>query len=377
MRPRRALPGCAVLVSASLAAFAFAVPASAERGGAADDRRADRTTTTEGPLIIGHRGASGYRPEHTLAAYQLAIDLGADFIEPDLVATKDGVLVARHENEISETTDVESHPAFADRHTTKTIDGRSVTGWFTEDFTLAELKTLRAEERLPDLRQENTVHDGRYEIPTFDEVVALATSNSTGRARPIGVYPETKHPTYFDSIGLSLEEPLVETLRGHGLADRNAPVFVQSFETENLRDLDTMVQVPLVQLIGGGSGGPADGSGLTYAHMSTAAGLRTIATYADGVGPDKNRVIPVAADGSLGAPTTFVRDAHAVDLLVHPYTIRAENAFLPPALRSSAAPADYGDVLAELEAFYDAGVDGVFTDQPDLAVVARSMQDAA
>ena len=210
-----------------------------------------------------------------------------------LVATKDGALVARHENEISETTDVEEREEFADRETTKSIDGRSVTGRFTEDFTLAELKTLRVDERLPELRQENTIHDGLYEIPTFDEVLALARNNGTGRARPIGVYPETKHSTYFDSIGLSLEEPLVQALRSHGLADRNAAMFVQSFETNNLRELDAMVEVRLVQLIGGGSDGPADGSGLTYEHMSTAAGLRTIASYADGVGPDKNRVIPV------------------------------------------------------------------------------------
>lgn len=371
MSLRARAPHLAALLAVPVAAVAIAVPASAERGGPPDGDRGARPAATEGPLVIGHRGASGYRPEHTLAAYQLAIDLGADFIEADLVATKDGVLVARHENEISETTDVADHAEFADRRTTKTIDGRPLTGWFTEDFTLAELKTLRAQERLPELRQENTIHDGRYEIPTFDEVVALAKRNSTGRARAIGVYPETKHPTYFDSIGLSLEEPLVETLRRNGLHGRKAPVFIQSFETENLRDLDTMVAVPLVQLIGGGRGGPADTSGLTYDQMSTAAGLRTIATYADGIGPDKNRVIPVAADGSLGEPTDLVTDAHATGLVVHPYTFRAENLFLPPALRSAGTPADYGDVLAELQAFYDAGVDGVFTDQPDLAVLAR------
>jgi glycerophosphoryl diester phosphodiesterase len=365
---RHAAVGIAALLAVPLAAVTIAVPASADRGSAPNQKG---RAAAEGPLVIGHRGASGYRPEHTLAAYQLAIDLGADFIEPDLVATKDRVLVARHENEISETTDVEERAEFADRRRTKTIDGRAVSGWFTEDFTLAELKTLRAEERLPELRQENTVHDGRYQVPTFEEVVALAKRNSTGRARPIGIYPETKHPTYFDKIGLSLEEPLVQTLRRHGLHDRNAPVFIQSFETENLRDLNRMVAVPLVQLIGGGRGGPADGSGLSYDQMSTAAGLRTVATYADGVGPDKNRVLPVAPDGRLAQPTDLVEDAHAVGLVVHPYTFRAEKVFLPPALRSAGTPDDYGDLFAELRAFYAAGVDGVFTDQPDLAVLAR------
>ncbi len=357
------------LVAVPLAAAL--VPAHAV---AADAREAaPRATQARGshhPLVIAHRGASGYRPEHTLAAYQLAIDLGADFIEPDLVATKDGVLVARHENEISGTTDVADRPEFADRRTTKRIDGRAVTGWFTEDFTLAELKTLRAKERLPLLRQENTIHDGRYEIPTLQEVVDLAKRNSRGRERPIGIYPETKHPSYFDSIGLSLEEPLVRTLRRNGLDRAHAPVFVQSFETENLRHLDTMTRVPLVQLLGG-SGRPADGSGSTYDEMSRPEGLRVIATYADGIGPDKSRVIPVGADGSLGEPTTLVRDAHEVGLVVHPYTFRAENAFLPPALRSPGGSEDYGQALVELEAFFEAQVDGVFADQPDLAVIAR------
>ena len=189
------------------------------------------------PVVIGHRGASGYRPEHTLASYELAIRMGADYIEPDLVSTKDGVLVARHENEIGGTTDVAQHPEFADRRTTKSIDGRQVTGWFTEDFTLAELKTLRAKERLPQVRPSNTRYDGRFEVPTFDEVLDLAAKESKRRGVTIGVYPETKHPTYFDSIGLSLEEPLVRTLKAHHLDRANAPVFVQSFETSNLREL--------------------------------------------------------------------------------------------------------------------------------------------
>ena len=195
--------------------------------------KAQAVTLTGAPLIvIGHRGASGYRPEHTLASYDLAINLGADFIEPDLVSTKDGVLIARHENEISETTDVANHPEFADRRTTKVIDGVSVTGWFTEDFTLAEIKTLRAKERLPFRDQ---CFNGLYQVPTFQEVIDLAKQKSVDRI--IGIYPETKHPTYFDSIGLSLEEPLLQILTENGYKGPNAPVFIQSFETANLQDL--------------------------------------------------------------------------------------------------------------------------------------------
>ena len=204
--------------------------------------------------VVGHRGASGYRPEHTLASYETAILQCADYIEPDLVATKDGVLVARHENEISGTTDVAARAEFAARKTTKTVDGRSVTGWFTEDFTLAELKTLRAKERLPAVRPANTAFDGLYEVPTFDEVLDLARHSVTCDGRPVGVYPETKHPTYFDSIGLSLEEPLVAQLTANGLNDRHAPVIIQSFETGNLRQLDRMTERrpgPAGRLLGG------------------------------------------------------------------------------------------------------------------------------
>jgi glycerophosphoryl diester phosphodiesterase len=325
-------------------------------------------------LVIGHRGASGYRPEHTLASYELAARMGADYIEPDVVSTRDGVLVARHENEISETTDVEDHPEFGDRATTKTIDGRAVTGWFTENFTLAELRTLRAEERLPAVREENTLYDGLYQVPTLDEVLELRAQLSRELRREIGVYVETKHPTYFDGIGLSLEEPLLADLREARLDKNKSPVFIQSFETTNLEELDAAgVRVPLVQLIGG-SGGPADGTGLTYEQMSTAEGLAAIAGYADGVGPDKGRVIPTQSDGTLGTPTTLVDDAHAVGLLVHPYTFRNENTFLPPALRDPGeAPEDYGQALKEHLAFWEAGIDGMFTDNPDTGVVSREL----
>jgi len=325
-------------------------------------------------LVIGHRGASGYRPEHTLAAYDLAIRMGADYIEPDLVSTKDGVLVARHENEISGTTNVAEHPEFAARKTTKVIDGVSLTGWFTEDFTLAELKTLRAIERIPDIRQQNTIYNGRFPIPTLQDVIDLAVS------RGVGIYPETKHPTYFDSIGLSLEEPLVATLRANDLDDANDEVFVQSFETTNLRELNRLINVPLVQLIAG-SGAPYDlavrGSRVTYDSMSTRAGLAVISTYADGVGPDKNRVIPRDAAGFLLEPTALVNNAHRVGLVVHPYTFRAENTFLPADFRSSDNPAEYGDLIGELHLFFSVGVDGVFTDNPDIAVYARAIYQPA
>ena len=324
------------------------------------------------PLVIGHRGASGYRPEHTLASYRLAAEQGADYIEPDLVSTKDGVLVARHENEIGGTTDVATHPGFADRRTTKVIDGVPVTGWFTEDFTLAELKTLRAKERIPLTRPQNTAYDGLFEVPTFQEVLDLRKQLSKELGRPIGVYPETKHPTYFRTIGLPLEEPLVRTLTRNGLNRPNAPVFVQSFETGNLRALDAVLRVPLVQLLSGASATPV-GDDRTYGELATPAGLADIATYADGVGPSKDYIVPRAADGTSGTPTTFVDDAHDAGLLVHPYTFRRENTFLPVELRSSADPAGIGDLAAEIEQFLELGVDGFFTDNPD---IGRATVDA-
>jgi glycerophosphoryl diester phosphodiesterase len=326
------------------------------------------------PLVIGHRGASGYRPEHTLASYRLAIRMGADYIEPDLVSTKDGVLVARHENEIGGTTDVAQHPEFADRRTTKTIDGRQVTGWFTEDFTLAELRTLRAKERLPQVRPDNTRYDGKFQVPTFDEVLDLAARESRRRGVTVGVYPETKHPTYFDSIGLSLEQPLVRALKAHHLDRPNAPVFVQSFETSNLRELSREVKVPLVQLVDS-SGAPYDlvakGDKRTYRDLVTPAGLRDVATYADAVGANKDLVLPRDADGSTGKPSDLVDDAHDAGLRVHVWTLRRENQFMATNFRDGTDPNAAGDLAAETRAFLDAGVDGVFSDNPDLAVDAR------
>ena len=329
-----------------------------------------------GPWVIAHRGASGYRPEHTLAAYQLAIAQGADYIEPDLVSTKDGVLVARHENEIGGTTDVESHPEFADRRTTKTIDGRPITGWFTEDFTLAELKTLRAEERIPEVRPDNTQYNGRYEIPTLEEVVELAEQMSEATGREIGIAPETKHPTYFDEIGLSMEEPLAATLEKHDLDDADDAVVVQSFEISNLQDLDDMVDTHLVQLVDW-SGAPYDqvaaDSSTTYADMVTRKGLKRIAKYADWVAPYKYYVIPRTATNRLGEPTGIVDTAHKVGLPVVIWTMRAENQFLPAQCQVGTDANAIGDLACEVAPYLDAGVDAIFTDHPGLGVAARDV----
>jgi len=279
------------------------------------------------PIVIAHRGASGYRPEHTLAAYELGARQGADYIEPDLVSTRDGELVARHENEISGTTDVADHPEFADRRTAKEIDGTEYEGWFTEDFTLAELKTLRARERIPDVRPGNAEYDGRYEIPTLQEVIDLAARLG------VGIYPETKHPAHHRSLGLALEPALVAALRRNGLDSAGAPVFVQSFDPASLQELAGALTVPLVQLLGSG---PVD--------------VEAIARYAQAIGPAKRLVT-----------AELVAAAHAAGLEVHPYTFRRERRFLPD---------DAPDLAAELRRYHEMGVDGVFTDNPDLAVAA-------
>lgn len=322
------------------------------------------------PIIIAHRGASGERPEHTLLSYQLAIEQGADFIEPDLVPTSDGVLVARHENEISGTTDVASHPEFAARRTTKIIDGTPASGWFTEDFTLAELKTLRARERLPQFRPGNTRFDGQAEIPTLDEIVALAKQASRDTGRTIGIYPETKHPSYFASIGLPLEDRLVATLREAGWDRADAPVFIQSFEVANLKKLKTMTRIPLIQLMSA-SGGPADGAEPSYAAMASPEGLRQVAEYAAGIGPERTMVLPAS-----GAATSLVADAHAARLKVHPWTFRAENYFLLPAFRSTGGTAEHGRLAEEIAYFIGLGVDGLFSDHPYIAVSARAASPA-
>ncbi|MEG8045231.1 glycerophosphodiester phosphodiesterase [Sphingomonas aerolata] len=316
------------------------------------------------PIVIAHRGASGLRPEHTLAAYDLAIDQSADFIEPDLVPTKDDVLVARHENAIADTTDVADHPEFASRRTTKTIDGHSLTGWFVEDFTLAELKTLRAKERLPKLRPANTAYDGRFEIPTLAEIIALAKRRSAETGRTIGIYPETKHPTYFAGIGHPTDLLLVAQLKAAGWDSATAPVFIQSFEVKNLQRLHAVTRVRLIQLIDG-EGGPADAAQPSYAAMITPAGLKAVAAYAYGIGPNK---------GMLWAGTTpspLVADAHAAGLRVHPWTYRAENMFVPDRFRRGTDPAAHADIAAEIDAGLAQGIDGFFTDFPLYGAQAR------
>lgn len=318
------------------------------------------------PLVIAHRGSSGERPEHTLASYQRAIDVGADFIEPDLVMTKDHVLVARHENEISGTTDVADHPEFAARKATKLIDGERMTGWFTEDFTLAELKTLRARERLGELRPQNRAYDGQFQIPTFAEILALAATTH-GR---VGVYPEIKHGTYFDGLGMNMEGPLLAALKKAGYTKKSDPVFIQSFEVGNLQRLRKVTKLRLVQLIDG-SGHPADRPDLPSANMVTPAGLADVARYADAVGVTKSLIVPRDAAGGSAAPTTLVADAHKAGLTVHVWTFRAENAFLPRELRQGSEAATHGDLAAELKQFYALGVDGVFSDYPATAVQTR------
>ncbi|HKD96938.1 MAG TPA: glycerophosphodiester phosphodiesterase [Micromonosporaceae bacterium] len=325
------------------------------------------------PLVIGHRGAAGYRPEHTLASYELAARMGADFIEPDLVTTSDGVLIVRHEPEFGGTTNVASHPEFAGRRTTKLLDGVSVTGWFTEDFTLAEIKTLRAIERLPGVRQRNTMYDGLFDVPTFEEVLNLRERLSHELRREIGVYPETKHPTYFRAQGLALEPALVAALRKHNLDHRDSPVFVQSFEFHNLEDLRHNVGLRSPMVFLGATSGTPFNDPRPYADYFSRAGLAEIATTVNGVGPDKNQLIPRKADGTLDAPTSVISDAHAAGLVLHPYTFRAENQFLPAELRVGTDPNAYGHALDEHVIFLNAGIDGVFTDQADIGVLARSM----
>lgn len=322
------------------------------------------------PSVIAHRGASALRPEHTLAAYRKAIEDGADSIEPDLVATRDGVLVARHENEISGTTNVADLAKFAGRKTSKTIDGVTASGWFTEDFTLAELRQLRARERIPAHRPANAAHDDRFAIPTLQEIIGLVDRESRARNKTIGLVPELKHPSYFKSIGLPLERRLVDVLVANGYRGRDAAVFIQSFEVGNLKELRTLAGYRLVQLVSAPPDAPYDavaaGSGLTYADMITPHGLREIARYADVVAPYKTIVIPRDAAGELGTPTRFVHDARAAGLAVHIWTLRPENPFLPTSMRAAplASPSQRGDAGGEIRAYLDAGVDAVFTDDP-------------
>jgi len=316
-------------------------------------------------VVIAHRGASGERPEHTLAAYELAIDEGADFIEPDLVPTGDGVLVARHENEISGTTDVAEHPEFAARKATREIDGRAVTGWFTEDFTLAELKTLRARERLPEIRPANTVYDGQFEVPTLAEILALVKAKEAETGRRIGLEPELKHPSYFASLGIDTPALLLPQLAAAGYDSAEVPLFIQCFEVGTLARLAGETKLRLVQLVEA-EGSPADLPKVPYKALLTPTGLASIARYAAAIGPDIRLVL-----NPDGSPTSLVADAHAAGLEVHAWTLRRENAFLPKPLQIGDDPTASGNLAALVGLLKAAGVDAVFTDHPADVMTAQ------
>jgi len=328
------------------------------------------------PAIIGHRGSAGYRPEHTFGSYEYALEIGADVVEQDLVPTKDGHLVARHEPEIGGTTDVASHPEFADRRTTKTIDGVATTGWFTTDFTLAELKTLRAVERLPQVRQHNTIYDGRWDVPTFEEVLVWADQVGRRRGRPVWLHTETKHPTFFRGIGLPLEQRLADLLRRFGRHHAGAPQFLESFEAQSLQRLGRLgVAAPKIFLLNGPTSQPWDfvvaGDKRTVADLVTPDGLAWIATFAQGIGPTTDLIIPHDTAGKLLTPTTLVRDAHRAGLVLHPFTARNENQFLPADFRTGTDPNAYGNAIASFRTWFATGIDGLFTDNADTAVLSR------
>lgn len=360
---------------ATFAVCAAALVSSVSTPG--DARPAGGPGTHAGPTIFAHRGAAGYRPEHTAEGYELAAEMGADYLEPDLVPTKDGYLVDRHEPEISQTTDVAAHPEFARLRTTKVVDGVATTGWFTTDFTLAQLRTLRAVERLPALRQHNTMYDGRDRIPTLQEDIEQAIELGRRLHRPIGIVPEIKHSTFFRSLGLPMERRVLDVLRANHLDGPHPriPVVIQSFEVANLQWLHRHTSLPLMQLTSA-SGAPADfvaaGDPRTYADVVSPSGLRDVARYATYLGPDKNQIVPRDATAHLLAPTSLVRDAHRAGLLVSPYTFRNENSFLPADFRRGTDPAAYGDAFAEFELFFRLRVDGLFTDDTDTAVAARA-----
>lgn len=372
---RRALLGAAVLGAGGAVLGLPGVARAAEPRAATHGGHGLKSLPK--PTIIGHRGSSGYRPEHTFGSYDLALDLGADVVEAgDLVPTKDGHLVCRHEPEIGGTTDVASHPEFAGRKTTKVLDGVPTTGWFTEDFTLAELKTLRAVERIPANRPHNTLYNGRWEIPTFEEVLTWQDEQTRKRGRQVWIYPETKHPTYFRKLGLGLEERVAKLLRKYGKDDRNSPVILQSFEPSSIQRLNRLVDNPLVVLLSSADSRPYDfveaGDPRTVADLITPKGLRELAGYAQGIGPTLDLIIPKNADGTLAQPTTLVRDAHKVGLVLHPYTMRNENPFLPAEYRKGTDVDAYGDVFGAFKTYFATGIDGVFTDNADTGVLARA-----
>ncbi|MFI6895348.1 glycerophosphodiester phosphodiesterase [Streptomyces sp. NPDC050256] len=366
--------GAAVLGTAALGVTGTAQAAARSEGksGGHGGHRLDLPV----PTVIGHRGTSGYRPEHTLGSYQLALDMGAHIIEQDLVPTRDGHLVCRHENDITATTDVAAHPEFASRRTTKKVDGVSLTGWFTEDFTLAELKTLRAKERIPGNRQKNTLYDGRWEVPTFEEVLRWADREGRKRGKPVWLYVETKHPTYFRGLGLGLEEPLAKLLRRYNRHRAQSPLILQSFEPGSIQRLAKLVATPRVVLLSGAGSKPwdfvASGDPRTTDDLVKPAGLKWMGSFAQGIGPTLDLIIPKDGSGRLTTPTTLVRDAHAQGLILHPYTMRNENTFLPADFRRGTDPNAYGDAFGAFAAYFATGIDGIFSDNPDTALLAAA-----
>lgn len=384
MKRTRALT--AALVAAALFPVATATSYAVTQGGDGQDGKGHGHdyTTAKGmpsPLVVSHRGASGYRPEHTVPAYELAVAQGADYIEPDLVMTKDGQLVDRHEPEISGTTDVAKHPEFADRKTTKMLDGVETTGWFTEDFTLAELKTLRCVERLPELRQHNTIFDGKYQITTFEEDLKLREELSKKAGRTIGIIPEIKHSTYFHAAGLNPEQAVVKLVDAYGLNTKDAPMWVQSFEYQNLKDLrNTYGYKANLTFLVDSQGGPADfvakGDKRTYDDLVKPAELKTISGFANGLSPSNSRIIPTNKEGVTQPATSLVKDAHDAGLKVIPWTARAENSFLPKDYQLGTNPADYGRIIDWDKALLATGIDGLFSDNPDLLYIARAEMQA-
>ncbi|MBQ1097881.1 glycerophosphodiester phosphodiesterase [Streptomyces sp. b94] len=374
---RRALLGAAVLgAGGAVLGLSGTARAADARHGGGHGGRGGGVKSLPVPTVIGHRGASGYRPEHTFGAYELALDMGADIVEAgDLVPTRDGHLVCRHEPEIGGTTDVADHPEFTDRRRTKQLDGVSVTGWFTEDFTLAELKTLRATERIPANRPHNTLYDGRWEIPTFEEVLRWQNEQTRKRGKQVWIYPELKHPTYFRKMGLGTEERLARLLRKYGKDRKNSPVIIQSFEPTSIQRMNKLVGNPLAVLLSDANSRPWDfvetGDPRTTADLITPKGLKEIASYAQGIGPTLDLIIPKDSAGRLTEPTTLVRDAHRAGLILHPYTMRNENPFLPADFRKGSDPDAYGDAFGAFRTYFATGIDGVFTDHPDTGLLAR------
>ncbi|WP_333768547.1 glycerophosphodiester phosphodiesterase [Streptomyces sp. IBSBF 2435] len=374
-------PGRRTLLSAAAlgaggAVIAAAGPAGAQSPGGGAGRGHGGAPELPVPTIVGHRGSAGYRPEHTFGSYEYALAIGADVVEQDVVPTRDGHLVCRHEPEIGGTTDVADHPEFASRRTTKTIDGTATTGWFTEDFTLAELKRLRAVERLPGVRPHNAIYNGRWDIPTFAEVLTWADKEGRKRGKPVWLHTETKHPTYFRGIGLPLEERLIALLKPYGRHRADAPQFLQSFEAQSLRRLGALGgRAAKIFLLNGLTSQPWDfvaaGDKRTVADLVTPAGLRWIAGFAQGIGPTTDVIIPRDASGKLLKPTAVVSDAHKAGLVLHPFTARNENQFLPADFQVGTDPNAYGDPLAAFRTWFATGIDGLFTDNADTAVLAR------